>query len=486
MEKVCKKQGRQNFDFRRKGGEKEMRKEKLLKVVIILLLSIFSTSAVLAGWFSSDKAGTTGASFLKIGVGGRPIGMGETYGAVSDDVNAIYWNPAGLSQIKESQISVMHAMWLETIFYDFLAYAQPLKIGVIGGGASYLSMAEMDKLDVDSGGNLVETGETFRPYDLAVALSYGMPIGPLMVGASLKYIGQEIDDEKAMAFGVDIGTLWKKGKLALGFSVQNIGSQIKFIDESAPLPLNIRLGAAYNLPLPGIHSHLLLALDGNAPIDDDPNAHIGMEYAYKKIKDIQIAARVGLKSEAISDLDGFSGFSCGLGFIWGPVGVDYAWVPYGELGSTHRISLIVKFGKTGEVSSKRAETMPPKVEGMVVEEGERGLVIRLGSRMLFKEGESTLTPDAYPALEEVAKILKKYPKKSIIVEGYADNRGSKSFNLKLSRLRADSVANYLIKNCGIPSSQIAIKSYGEAKPIASNATSEGREKNRRVEIVILK
>jgi len=58
--------------------------------------------------------------------------------------------------------------------------------------------------------------------------------------------------------------------------------------------------------------------------------------------------------------------------------------------------------------------------------------------------------------------------------------------LKLSRLRADSVANYLIKNCGIPSSQIAIKSYGEAKPIASNATSEGREKNRRVEIVILK
>jgi len=346
MEKYVKKQ-RQNFDFGRKGGDKKMKRGKWLKALIILLVSIFGTSSVLAGWFSSDKAGTTGASFLKIGVGGRPIGMGETYGAVSDDVNAVYWNPAGLSQIKERQVSVMHAMWLETIFYDFLAYAQPLKIGVIGVGASYLSMEEMDKLDVDSGGNPVETGETFRPYDLAVALSYGMPIGPLMVGASLKYIRQEIDDEKAMAFGVDMGALWKRGKLSLGLSIQNIGSQIKFIDESSPLPLNIRLGAAYNLPLPGLHSQLLLALDVNAPIDDDPNAHIGMEYAYKKLKGMEIAGRVGFKSEAISDLDGFSGLSCGLGFIWGPVGVDYAWVPYGELGSTHRISLIVKFGKTG-------------------------------------------------------------------------------------------------------------------------------------------
>ncbi len=68
----------------------------------------------------------TGASFLKIGVGARPLGMGGGYIAIADDVNAIYWNPGGLAQLRKKEISAMHNEWIDDIKYEFVGYAVPL------------------------------------------------------------------------------------------------------------------------------------------------------------------------------------------------------------------------------------------------------------------------------------------------------------------------------------------------------------------------
>ena len=87
-------------------------------------------------------------------------------------------------------------------------------------------------------------------------------------------------------------------------------------------------------------------------------------------------------------------------------------------------------------------------------------------------------------IKKIADFMKKHGKTTAHIEGYTDNIGSKEFNLVLSNNRANSVRQYLIKEFGIKASRITAKGYGESKPIASNDTEEGRQKNRRVEAVL--
>lgn len=127
----------------------------------------------------------------------------------------------------------------------------------------------------------------------------------------------------------------------------------------------------------------------------------------------------------------------------------------------------------------------PKLKEVKVIEEERGLVVRLTSKVLFDFDRFELKEIARSSLDEVVKLLKAYPENKIKVEGHTDSVGIADYNLKLSQLRAASVAKYLIQE-GIPTSRIEISGYGETKPIAPNVTIQGRQQNRRVEVVILK
>ena len=93
-------------------------------ISIILLLSSLVIPA-----FAGN--GTTTANFLKIGAGARAIGMGEAFTGVSDDVTAVYWNPAGLGQLELTELSVMDNQWIEKISNLFLGYGIPLRKTVV-------------------------------------------------------------------------------------------------------------------------------------------------------------------------------------------------------------------------------------------------------------------------------------------------------------------------------------------------------------------
>ena len=104
------------------------------------------------------------------------------------------------------------------------------------------------------------------------------------------------------------------------------------------------------------------------------------------------------------------------------------------------------------------------------------------SNVHFKTGSAELTPDSKRALDEALTALKEHPDWKIRVEGFTDNQGSKEANLKLSSERAEAVVNWLADH-GIDRSRLSAKGYGDARPVASNSTAEGRAKNRRVELV---
>jgi OmpA-OmpF porin, OOP family len=103
----------------------------------------------------------------------------------------------------------------------------------------------------------------------------------------------------------------------------------------------------------------------------------------------------------------------------------------------------------------------------------------------FESGKSTLTKDSYKELKELLDYLKLKDDISIEIAGHTDDVGDDESNLKLSKARAEAVRNYLISK-GIAPKRVIAKGYGETQPIASNATVEGRQKNRRTEVRIIK
>lgn len=119
-----------------------------------------------------------------------------------------------------------------------------------------------------------------------------------------------------------------------------------------------------------------------------------------------------------------------------------------------------------------------------VKEEQRGVVITLDGQVLFVTGKSELLPIARDRLNQVAKSLKELDDDKLVsVEGFTDSRGADDTNQKLSQDRANAVKDYLVSQ-GVKPEKLRSVGRGEANPIASNDTAEGRANNRRVEIVI--
>jgi|SRR5690606_37482943 len=115
---------------------------------------------------------------------------------------------------------------------------------------------------------------------------------------------------------------------------------------------------------------------------------------------------------------------------------------------------------------------------------EEGIKFTLSSDLLFPTNSSYLTEKAKAELDKLVKIMKEDARKKIRVDGHTDATGTEQYNQWLSEKRAASVKAHL-ESAGIAASRISTKGLGQTKPVADNKTPEGREKNRRVEVIIL-
>jgi outer membrane protein OmpA-like peptidoglycan-associated protein len=120
-----------------------------------------------------------------------------------------------------------------------------------------------------------------------------------------------------------------------------------------------------------------------------------------------------------------------------------------------------------------------------VKEEPRGTVISLSGGVLFASGKSELLPGAQNSLGQIAEALSSQSDKKVVVEGHTDSKGTEESNLALSRSRAASVGTFLVSR-GVPQDRVTTNGLGSSRPVADNATPEGRANNRRVEIIIQK
>ncbi|MFH1704227.1 MAG: OmpA family protein [Nitrospirota bacterium] len=135
-----------------------------------------------------------------------------------------------------------------------------------------------------------------------------------------------------------------------------------------------------------------------------------------------------------------------------------------------------------EEAVAKSQQLESELKELKAKQTERGIILTLGD-ILFATGKSVLMPAAADTIDRLAAFLKKYPNRSVLIEGHTDSVGGETYNLGLSQRRADAVVAALISK-GISENRITAKGYGESRPVVSNATSGGRQQNRRVEIVI--
>ena len=302
---------------------------------IIIVLILVCVPVIADNTDIHENAGTRAMTFLKIGVGAEAIGMGESQVAAADDLYASYWNPAGLAKLQKPQLALMHNEWFAGINHEFVGVALPFgNIGTLGASASFLSFGELQGRDAE--GN--ET-KIFRPYDLAVIFSYARNFGSsIAFGANAKFLREQIADETGTGIAFDLGGLYTFSDmpLSLGVNAQHLGPRVTFIEEAFGLPVTIRLGAAYRL----WNEALVLTTDVIRPADNDISVGLGAGYTIGNILQLRSGYRYQIGG---NDLGAISGLTGGFGLTLLRFQIDYALVPFGVLGLTHRFSLVANF-----------------------------------------------------------------------------------------------------------------------------------------------
>jgi hypothetical protein len=317
-------------------------------------LSLATVAVILLGAPGADgaqifrKVGTAGAQFLKIGVGARAVGMGETFVAVSDDASGIWWNPASVARITldgESRLSLNHSTWPADISHEFFGYAFTYG-GLPGAYAVNATILQMDPIPRRTEYRPEGTGENFDAGSFNLGLTWAKNlIDRFAFGLTAKYLHLGLDDENADGFVVDFGTLYYTDfrTIRIGMAIQSLGPSIKFIDDSFPMPTMFRVGAAMDA-YQSDHHNLLIAFEFDHPADNAERASLGGEYSLKALEpNAKLQLRGGYRFNRDEE-NLAAGF--GVEFPTGSASwmrVDYGFSAMDFLDDTHKFSAELRF-----------------------------------------------------------------------------------------------------------------------------------------------
>ena len=317
----------------------------------LILLFVFALACTRPLWASS--VGTEGASFLDIPVGAGPAALGSAYSALADDAYAPVWNPGGLGFLDGTQLAAQELVYLQSITYEYGSVAIPLPKSRDCGGAFYCGEKSLGaSIQYLGSGQIAGTTDNdmptgnFSSHYAAYNLSYGQAFlnDKLGLGVTGKLINAALQDVSANAYAADFGSFYRPSdNLTLAATLMNVGTKLTFINEGDPLPLAFHIGGAYQA-----NADWKLVLEGEYPKTGLASAHMGVEWTPLSM----IAVRAGYRTDTLNGLSAVAGLSTGLGLkVWGQE-LDYAWVPYGDLGDTNYISLVMHFG-SGQTEAKR-------------------------------------------------------------------------------------------------------------------------------------
>jgi len=287
---------------------------------------------------SRNGADVPTSSFLRIGVDARGVAMGEAQGAATEDVYAVYWNPAGLAKVLLKEVAFTRQNMFQGLNYNFLGYAHPTRsYGTLAAQLFVLTSGDIITTKENPDGSFGGLGEVFSVRDVGFGLSQGKALTQnASYGVSVKLISHTIADESARALAIDGGVLYQTPiePLRIGVALQNFSTRYTFISQRLHEPSTLKLAALYTF----FDRPLFLAADLNLVSGQRNTLNIGAEYWYRDV----IAFRAGLKMPPPSGL--LSSFAMGIGVNWRDAyQLDYSLSPHRALGASQRFSVIVRF-----------------------------------------------------------------------------------------------------------------------------------------------
>lgn len=305
------------------------------KTIISLFLIVFASMPVFA------DTGTAAMPFLKLGGGARGAALGGAFSAIADDSTSVFYNPAATVFLDRKEVAFSHSLWLEDMSLEHISYAQPLSpyMSAMFGAAALRSgsMRSYDEAGVSGG--------SFSAMDVAVSGGISYIVSQrFYAGAQVKLFSQSADSDSARSLGADLGAVIRGDILRYSVSVLNLGSDIKLGSYAFSLPRTIRAG---------VSKELFSGFRGSAEyinyVDSGSQFAAGAEYRIRIRPDDDLQAlslRVGYYGG--HDKNTGSGISGGVGFRTSDLSLDYAFTPYGDLGSAHRFTLSLAFGESRE------------------------------------------------------------------------------------------------------------------------------------------
>ncbi len=324
-----------------------------------------------------SNVGTTAASFLDIGIGARSLAMGGAFTAVANDATALYWNPAGITNILQPTAHFYYAPWFVDIDFTHGAAVVPLgRMGTLGLSITSVTMDEMKvrTLQVPEG-----TGELFEVSNLALATTYARKLTDrFSFGLNIKLVQEKIWHMNANVIAADVGCLFvtKNKGIRIGMSISNFGSKMKLegydterdfdIDETIfgnndkidshldtqgwPLPLVFRAGISKDVLDDKMHK-LTLAGDAIHPNNNYEYLNLGLEYTFMGIGSVRAGQSYVFLEEHEEDdkrEEMTNQFTIGAGLNYkiprGPgIQLDYVVRDFGVLKSVGSYSLNISF-----------------------------------------------------------------------------------------------------------------------------------------------
>lgn len=273
---------------------------------------------------------TTVFPFCQIGQGPRAAALGEAFSGLSDDATAVYWNPAGLGQDRRLRLALSHQQWFAGINDELAHAAIPIGPTTLGLGLAYSR-----EPDVLYWNDALQRFDNLNVWSGMLTAGLGMPLSDqYRLGVSLTGIYQDLRLEHGVGGYLDIGAFGRPlHDLGVGLVLRRLGTLVRDNDAER-LPTELAAGAGYRL---GIFRG---TLDAALPLfGSNPVVRAGIECTPVRPLSLRVGYRTGPVN--LNDLGFVNGLSGGIGINIGNLAVDYALVPYGILGLTHRIGLSV-------------------------------------------------------------------------------------------------------------------------------------------------
>ncbi len=326
------------------------------------LLSFFIASNLVA----FNKIGTTGAVFLKIGVGARASGLAGAFVSLADDPSTSFWNPGGFGFLRERIVESGYNFWFAGIRQGYASLSIPLgKFTTVGLGINSLTSGKIGITTLEE----PEGNGLFYRYSATVlSLSVSRLLSSFFsLGITVKGIQEVLWRESARSFAFDFGALYYtefKG-LTIGISLSNIGSPMHLVGPDLEIPVEAPGSSEGSPPVEGVlktddwplpvifriglteeiigkggllvkeGSRLRVSIQGTHYAEARQEGAIGIEWSPSRYLFLRGGYKIGADEEGSS-----FGISLALPFGRGWARLDYAITDMGRLGSVHRISLL--------------------------------------------------------------------------------------------------------------------------------------------------